>query len=295
MRLFLLTAISLVIIFFAVALIGKINRHVEAKYLADISYKGKAVLYEGTPEDYVASPHVELTAIVDEAKNYQISFKFKGHKKRDWHWKWAYPEEQTDRAILKFGIPKSLFEPYYPVDSVIRKRNQQMSDGMFFQDGRYLRPDMNKMIQYYKPFLEPVATLTQNAQEEENTWRDMIEMLMKFCQDIPYGVPPKYFNDKYIGGLFPPPQVFANGFGDCDSKAVIFCSAASYFRNTEMVLLFETGHVLPAVKGIPKPYDTFYTYKNEKYIMADTAGPGRNGLGMTTDPYQKINKVLEVN
>lgn len=169
-----------------------------------------------------------------------------------------------------------------------------MKQGLFFQAGRYLKPDLVKMSNFYRPYLEPVNKWINNSLTEGDTRRDKIEFIMKFCQDIPYGVPPKYFNGRYIGGVFPPPQVFINMFGDCDSKAVIFCAAASYLGNTDLILLFETGHVLPAVKGIAKPYDNYYTYKNEKYIMADTAGPGRNPFGMVTNPYQKIVEVREV-
>lgn len=275
-------------------IIGVLNEYVHKTYLKNVTPKGANVLFTKKPEGYYVNAHVKMNVNVDDQSNYNIAFQFKDHKKKIRNWQWKIPEDQTDKEILKFGIPKSLFEPYYPVDSVIKKRNRLMREGMFIQQGRYLKPNLLAMVKNYRKYLRPVASSIEKVSDEYNTWRSKVELLMKFCQDIPYGVPPKNFNNKYIGGVFPPPQVFVNKFGDCDSKTVVFCAAASYFNEIESIILIETGHVLAAVKGIPKPYDTYYTYKNAKYILADTAGPGRNDLGMIKDPYKNFKNVIEV-
>ena len=222
---------------------------------------------------------------------YTVKFTFQDHDKNEWTWNWSYPVEVTDQMILKFGIPFSIFEPYYAVDSVIRKRDRQINEGMFYMQDNFVGPDLMAMINYYRPFLEPIATLTDQTLGDNATSRERIELVMKFTQDIPYCIPPNQLQDKYTGGLFPPPQVFLNMYGDCDSKVVIFTGVLSHFDDYEMLIMKETGHVLTGVAGIPKPYDVFYEYKNKKYIMAETAGPGRNKFGMIQDPYKKINEV----
>ena len=281
------------LIVFFIGLIFCLNVTVYSEIVHFNGYNSPDVLYKNQPQSYYKNSHVEFTVTTDSDKNYHFSLVFKDAKNQDKNWKWAYPEGQTDAAILKFGIPKTMFQPYYPVDSVIKKRELLLKKGMFVQKGQYLKPDLVRLVQYYRPFMEQISNAAK-SESLEKTKRASIELLMKFCQDIPYAIPPKNFGNKYIGGLFPPPQVFVNKFGDCDSKAVIFCAAASYIENIEMLFLYETGHVLPAVKGIPKPYDNFYTYKNEKYIMADTAGPGRNNFGVVKDPYKKVVAVSEV-
>ncbi len=293
MRVYFFISLSVVFFIMAILAVNRLNEYLFTHYVDLIDMKGSSVLYNSSPEDYQANPHVKFNASATSGE-YQFDLTFKGPRNKLWNWTWSADEVSTDRDILHFGVPKAIFEPYYPVDSVIQNRNRWMQNGLFFQDGRYIKPDLVEMVNYYRKYLQPLALQTQKILTPEDTWRDYIEYFMKVCQDIPYGVPPKNFNDKYIGGVFPPPQVFVNKFGDCDSKAVVFCAGVSYFKNTEVVLLYETGHVLPAVKGIPKPYDAFYEYQNEKYIMADTAGPGRNPFGFNTNPYQKINKVSKV-
>ena len=161
-------------------------------------------------------------------------------------------------------------------------------------ENNFVGPDLVAMINYYRPFLEPIYILTNQTLSDDYTQREPVELVIKFIQDIPYCIPPVQRDDIYTGGLFPPPQVFVNMYGDCDSKVVIFAGILSYYENYEMLILKETGHILSGIKGIPKPYDAFYEYKNEKFIMAETAGPGRNNFGVIKDPYKKINEAIPV-
>jgi hypothetical protein len=168
-----------------------------------------------------------------------------------------------------------------------------IGDGLFEMQENAIGPDLLKMINFYRPFLEPVSDLVSQSLGNESTWRNRAELIIKFTQDIPYSVPPAEQGDRYTGGVFPPPQVFINMFGDCDSKVVLYSALMSYF-NYDILILKETGHVLTGIRGIPKPYDKFYDYRNAQYILAETAGPGRSNLGVITDPYQKINEELMV-
>lgn len=222
---------------------------------------------------------------------YEFKFTFQDNDKNEWTWNWSYPVEVTDQMILDFGIPLSIFEPYYAIDSVIRKRDKQIKEGMFYMQENFVGPDMMAMVNYYRPFMEPIASLADQALGSDYTARERIELAMKFTQDIPYSIPPNQQEGKYTGGLFPPPQTFVNMFGDCDSKVLIFAGILSHYDEYELLILKETGHVLTGIKGIPKPYDAFYEYKNEKYIMAETAGPGRLNFGVIQDPYKKITEV----
>ena len=45
---------------------------------------------------------------------------------------------------------------------------------------------------------------------------------MKTYRAVRYAVPDKNIGNKHIGGFFTPPQVLINGYGDCDSKTVLF-------------------------------------------------------------------------
>ena len=200
----------------------------------------------------------------------------------------------TDQMIMEFGVPKFIFEPYYPSDTATRRRMNLIKQGMFEMENAQIGPDLNKMINFYRPFLEPLSQLVDNSLGDDKSWRSRAELIIKFIQDIPYGIPPDDQENRYTAGIFPPPQVFINMYGDCDSKVVLYSALMSYFENYEILVLKETGHILTGLKGIPKPYDKYYEYRNNQYIMAETAGPGRTNLGVITDPYQNITETYLV-
>jgi hypothetical protein len=274
--------------------IFRLNSYTYQHWLSEVPIRSATVRFDPDPEQFAKNTHVEYK-ITENDETYEFMYQFRDQNKKDWTWRWSYPARVTDEMIGKFGIPHSIFEPYYAVDSVIKARNRIINDGMFMMEGNYVGPDLNAMINYYRPFMEPVSTLINNALVQNDSRRDRIEMAMKFTQDIPYSIPPIEQNDKYTGGIFPPPQVFVNMYGDCDSKVVLFAGILSHYNDFKMLILQETGHVLTAIEGLPKPYDKFYEYKNQKYIMAETAGPGRLDFGVIKDPYQKVDKAFPVN
>ncbi len=280
---------------FLLSLLGivMLNNYCYEQFFKGLRIRSASVQFAPDPAHYMKNAHVVHT-VSENSGNYEIMYQFRDQEKKDWTWRWSYPKQATDEMILHFGIPLTMFEPYYPVDSVIQARNRIISEGMFLMEGNYVGPDLNGMIRYYRPFLEPVAMLLDNTLGGNNTWRSRIELAMKFTQDIPYSIPPAEQGEKYTGGIFSPPQVFVNMYGDCDSKVVIFAGILAFYDDYEVLILQETGHIFTAVAGLPKPYDKFYEYQNKKYIMAETAGPGRYDLGVIKDPYKKINKAFLV-
>lgn len=206
-------------------------------------------------------------------------------------WKWGYDKASTDKMTLKFGVPESLFEPYIVNKENLEKRAAIMKDGMLYRDGSYLIPDKNAMINYYKPFLEPLVNLSRKATEGYSS-RDRLEFLLRFTQDIPYGVPPNDWADKYIAGIFPPPQVFANGWGDCDSKAVLLGCMLSYYPDDyEAIIVHYPGHVMMGFEGVPKPYENYTEYRNKRYILCEQVGPARTKLGQLLKDRGQVKKV----
>jgi hypothetical protein len=288
---YILLSISGIII--SISAIYELNDYTYHRYFKGLHARNASVHFRPDPSDYAKNFYV-ATDVKEENANYEFLFKFRDQTQKEWTWRWSYPIDVTDEMISEFGVPKFIFEPYYPSDTAIRRRMQVISKGLFEMQDNSIGPDMNKMINYYKPFLEPVSQLAVGVLGTDASWRNKAELAIKFVQDIPYSVPPDEQGQKYTGGVFPPPQVFINMFGDCDSKVVMFSSLLSYLGNYEILIMKETGHVLTGLKGIPMPYDKFFEYRNNQYIMAETAGPGRTNLGVITDPYQNVNETILV-
>ena len=273
--------------------ISSLNQYTFRMYFAGRHPGNPSLVFGPDKSEYLKNFYV-ATDVKENAGNYEFSFKFRDQNQKEWTWHWSYPEDVTDEMTSSFGVPKSVFQPYYPSDTATRRRMEIIHNGQFEMEDNQIGPDLNQMINTYRPFLDPISQLVTQAMGGVDSWRARAELVIKFVQDIPYCVPPDDQGGRYTAGIFPPPQVFLNMYGDCDSKVVLYASLLSYFDNYDILILKETGHILTGLKGIPKPYDKFIEYHNNQYIMAETAGPGRTNLGVITDPYQKINETILV-
>ena len=271
-----------------------LNGFTQNKYYVNLGInKGMPVILNNIPQMYSRSSHV-TTKVNIESGNYHIRYGFKDHKNVSRVWEAKFPKEITDHMIYKFGVPNNFFKPYYARDDIIAKRKKQMEDGMWYQNGNYVIPDLNAIATYYKGFTKPIASFIDKSLGSQKTWKDRIEFTLKFCQDIPYGIPPNSFNNKKIGGIFTPPQSLLNLYADCDSKAVLFASTMSHFSGYDMIYVHVPGHVLLAIKGNPGPYDYYFTYKNQKYLYTESVGPERFAFGRSSSRYRSVQSIIPV-
>ena len=149
---------------------------------------------------FMKSKHVKRK-VTEVGGNYVISYSFKDHKNQLRNFKANYPIRDTDKKTLQFGVPKSMLEPYYDTPEVRAKRKNQMKTGMFKIQGNALIPNHNRMATYYKGFTKPIANFARKVLGSTATQHEVTEFLLRFCQDIPYGVPPTNLNGKYIGQM----------------------------------------------------------------------------------------------
>ncbi len=232
-----------------------------------------------SPTQYKAGENAsqDVRLVNDE---YRFNYVFRDHLSREWRWKWGWSESDTSAAIEGYGIPKWVVEPYKPVPEVLAQREAAMSAGLFEQTGRKISPDYSAMVSAYANYTGTLHDLARTSMGE-HTRTDRARMLLAFMQDIPYGIPPLNDGDRFIGELIPPPQVLVEKWGDCDSKVVLFASILAHDPAYDVVLLPTTNHLLTGIAGVPRPYQTFVTWRGKRYILADPAGPGRLALGDT--------------
>jgi hypothetical protein len=225
--------------------------------------------------------------VTEEDDQYIIDYTFKDHYDHLQQYILRLPLNFTKNEISVFGIPQWLFEPYADSDYNRLVRNKTITAGLFMVDGNKIEVDKNAVIAYYaETFGRPIAEMIIQSLEEyeRDTRRDRIEMAMRFVQDIPYGIPDYGNTNRHFGGVSPPPGVLCNGYGDCDSKALLFASIIIYLVPAEdFVFLNQPDHVLSAIKDEAKDGDTFIKYNGKQFLLAETAGPAKRSLGEKGD------------
>lgn len=221
--------------------------------------------------------------VISEEEHFEINYRFKDQFNNFQTYRITLPKHETSRMIDKFGIPRWLFEPYPDSDANRIIREAEINKGLFQLNGNVIEVDKNAVISYYgKTFSRPIAKMIVSSLADYgcDNRRNRIEFTMRFIQDIPYGVPQYQDSERHFGGVHVPPQLLIKGYGDCDSKALLFVSILSYLiPPDDIVFLNQEDHVLSAVKGNTEDGLTYIQFEENEFLIAETSGPGKRMLG----------------
>ena len=271
---------------FVVILLTQISCH-SAKYR-----QPKGVIENLIPSEYQKNPYTEQNVEITK-KIYGFKYKFSSPTNEWYEWEWKYKRVETNEMIKKFGLPQSILEPYQATKKNVRLRNRVIKESFFKEDRKKLYPDFNRIIPFYMGFTSPLYALTIKTLGKDSTPRERVEFLLRFVQDIPYGIPPNRSNSKVISGILTPPQIFIEKWGDCDSKVLLISSILAHEPRYKILLVYLENHLLMAFEGRPHPNDSFIVFQGSKFILADPTGPGHLKLGNPGPDFKGNFKKIE--
>lgn len=237
--------------------------------------------------NYQKNRHVRLQS-KEEGGHYILSYRFKDHKEKFQEFSIIYKLATMRKMISRFGVPRQFLGSFRMTAAQMRRwkqeRDNAVAEGLFMLEGNMLKPDPDRIVSYYSSeFCEQIANQIVDSLERygTDTPRERIEMAMKFIQDIPYGIPEQNDPNYLYAGVITPPQIMYLKFGDCDSKSFMFAGILSFLIDPDKIaFLTMPGHLLTAIKFKQERGMTSVTYGREKFVLAETAGPGRNNFGV---------------
>ena len=271
---------------YGVILITQISCH-SANY-----HQPKGVIEDLIPSEYQKTTFTQQNIEITK-KAYGFRYIFSSPSNEWYEWKWKYKRVETNEMIKKFGMPQSIFEPYPATKKNVRLRSQAIKRSFFKEEGSKLYPDFNRMIPFYMGFTSPLYALTIKTLGKDSTPRERVEFLLRFVQDIPYGIPPTHSNSKVISGILSPPQIFIEKWGDCDSKVLLISSILAHEPRYKILLVYLEKHLLMAFEGRPHPNDSFIVFQGSKFILADPTGPAHLKLGNPGPDFKGNFKKIE--
>ncbi len=96
----------------------------------------------------------------------------------------------------------------------------------------------------------------------------LLQSMICFVQSgLPYRVPPLELNGLQTGGVLPPPLALSEGYGDCDTKSLLFCCMASH--KFDVIFLAGSKHAFVGVAGEPARGQQFVEISGKKYILCE--------------------------
>jgi len=214
---------------------------------------------------------------------WEIQYKFQDQFFNLQTYSLTIPYQPTQKMIDRFGIPLWMFDPYADTDANRYERQQLLDQGLFLLNNNTIEVDKSAIIDYYsETFCKPIAEMIVHTLSDygKDSRINRIELAMRFVQDIPYGIPVYEDSERHFGGVSTPPKLLIDGYGDCDSKVLLFTGILIYLiPGEDIIYLNQAEHVLSAIKGEPEDGRTFVRFKGDKYLVAETAGPGKRLLG----------------
>ncbi|MCB0805421.1 MAG: hypothetical protein KDC05_06445 [Bacteroidales bacterium] len=231
---------------------------------------------------YQKNPHVRYEVSENE-DNWTIKYTFSDIFSTLQTYNLTLPKTTTGEMIDRFGIPTWMFEPYSDTEANRIERMKILQSGLFVLNDNTIEVDKSAVLAYYsETFCKPIAEMLISSLRDygKDSRLNRIEIAMRFVQDIPYGIPTYEKKGRHFGGVSPPPKLLIEGYGDCDSKVLLFAGILMYLiPGDDIIFLNQSRHVLSAIKGEPDSYDTFIRFDGDKYLIAETAGPGKRRLG----------------
>lgn len=243
------------------------------------------------PELYEKKPDIKTQSVRAGSKTF-FTFGFKDLDGTYQEWDWSNENQILNDTSNKFGLygkdPKNF--SYY---------DGELEKGFFkehFQIG--IIPDYGRLAKYYQTLTYPLYQKWKALTQKKNlNQRESIELLLRFFQDYPYGVPPDIKDNRFIAGLYVAPLIFTEGFADCDSKSLLMASVLSHdsFFKDKMAMILVPGHAFLGINIRPSVYDEYYTLRNIKYVVAEPTGLSRTPLGRKNSPYKRILAIDPIN
>lgn len=238
---------------------------------------------------FTSHPTLASSQQVNEyADDYLFQYTFKDHQNALQEFQWQYNKWKINNYILSFGL-KAKQGTQFRVD------NNELQQSDMYLEGGDLYFKYDQVINNSKSIVAPLYLRFKSyIQAHQLKRREQVELIMRFLQDIPYYIPPMNYQDRFIGGLFPPSEVLKHGKGDCDSKSVLMAAILSHdpFYYDKLAMILVPGHALLAIEAPPLAYDQYIEFQGRTFVYAEPVGPRRTPFGKTNSPYSTSIEVF---
>lgn len=244
-------------------------------------------IYAQYPELYTKKAYTteKVEALEDK---YYFTYSFKDDFGNLRELKWSFSKWQIDRYLDSFGLYEQKGDKVLATDSEYRNGRMLVRNGK-------VSFDYERIIEESRELVEPLYhQLKKIKNKYKLSEREFVILIMRFLQDIPYGVPPSNYNNRFIMGLFPPSELLKSTWGDCDSKSLLMATLLSLDNkyNDKLAIIQVPGHALLGIQMVASPYDKTIKHKFKKYIYVEPVGAKRTSFGQTNSPYSTSINVV---
>lgn len=187
------------------------------------------------------------------------------------------------RSVEAFGIPESWLTIRYRTEeeraretAAVSARAAARGIVAFPRRGGGAHVDHAWVVRHGRDDVRDAsARLEALARREGRTGkREISGTMASFVQGLAYRVPPTWRvrpgKERILtGGITLPIETLRNGWGDCDSKSLLFASLLSAAGERDVVFLEGDKHLFVGLRLPPRPYDQVVRLRGVPYVLVE--------------------------
>ncbi len=191
--------------------------------------------------------------------------------------------KRMDEAIESFGVVQSWLRKQRPGRGQDRWIAQAGRRGITLApQGRQIRVSVAHqwVVRQSAADMRPAAAALRRLWKSKAyfTKRELLAVMASFCQWMEYKVPASERTNEagetvVTTGVTMPIETLHNGWGDCDSKSLLFASLLANVPKQRVVFLTGSGHLFVGVRATPRKSDHFIELQGAKYILIEMTSP----------------------
>lgn len=194
------------------------------------------------------------------------------------------------KAVESFGIPESWMQYSYRTEEERRQKEKEQSvrcaaRGIALQRlSNTLEVDYSWVVQNSREDVREamVKLMDVGRQAGYKDFLRLVELIASFVQSMEYRVQPgiRLGQDgtrMQTFGLTMPLETLYNGYGDCDTKCVLFASLLANLVDMRLILVRGANHVFAGVRAEPRPSERYVRLRGENFVLVELTTPWRLG------------------
>ena len=196
------------------------------------------------------------------------------------------PLDKVRTAIDSFGVPANLFTFSYSSAADRKKKEEQVratmaAAGLTFEGTTNVVKILYEwMVAKSRAELKGTAAAIEKMAIESDRAgaREMLGLFSSFVQNLEFRVPENYRQNTkgekvLTAGVTMPLETLYNGWGDCDTKSVLFASMLANVPKTSVVFLVSSKHLFVGIPATPRTNDRYIDIRGIPYILTEMTTP----------------------
>jgi hypothetical protein len=188
----------------------------------------------------------------------------------------------VDFAVNAFGVPKKWTTFSYQDEKELAIKRQELSNkaathGIKMLDNENkFSVDYDWVVNHSANSIYSVAKTIRSAARKKSyrSTRDLIGAFASFVQNLEYRVPPNSRTtdegeEILTAGAMMPLETLLKGWGDCDSKSMLFAALVKSINLVDVCFIVMDEHLFVGVKITPSQDDQTIRYKNKEWVLLE--------------------------